>query len=386
MLQEEQAIETKHCPVEVEYATNLVVGLTQTGDMGPTFEVPLSYQTPKTVGGRKSKAAGRTLLARFAIHLGLSHTKLDDYTNGSSGFGPNDDTALNEIGVQVVRHFQGMAGITNASQLVAEIAKALHAYGNPPTTEVPTTDESKTLLALDFGGAEAPVATTIVADEGLSSLVPAAATATATEAASTTGVLLDSWADFEAVVPTLNATKAEGDALIQAFFFENTMSNGLVARVERGGRKDHAVSRMKVQQGWDNSTQNASLHIVADALRVSPKRKVGDKMRSFFFQLTDTSDNAKNGNRLYVVQLIAAHLIRESGRNHYTARFAPLVSERFVDEATAKLGISTAKRDSAVVGGTAKSWAWKYESADWKSKGGVEVADITADTFSLSNL
>ena len=387
MLQEQQAIETKHCPVEVEYATNLVVGLTQTGDMGPTFEVPLSYQTPKTVGGRKSKAEGRTLLARFAIHLGLSHTKLDAYLNGSSGFGPNDDSALNEIGVQVVQHFQGRAGIKNASQLVAEIAKALHAYGNPPTTEVPTTtDESKTLLALDFGGEEAPVATTIVADDGLSSLVPAAATATATEAASTTGVLLDSWADFEAVVPTLNATKADGDALIQAFFFENTRSNGRVARVERGGRKDHTVSRMKTQLGWDNPIQNASLHIVADALRISPKRKVGDKMRSFFFQLTDTSDDNKNANRLWVCQLITAHLIRESGRKHYTSRFAGLVSERFVDEATAKLGISTAKRDSAVVGGTAKSWTWKYDTTDWKSKGSVEVADITADTFSLSNL
>ena len=114
-------------------------------------------------------------------------------------------------------------------------------------------------------------------------------------------------------------------------------------------------------------------------------------MRSFFFQLTitdaDKDKAAKQlANRLWVCQLIAAHLIRESGRNHYTVRFAPLVSERFVDEATAMLGISTAKRDSAVVGGTAKSWAWKYETADWKSKGSVEVADITADTFSLSNL
>jgi hypothetical protein len=64
---------------------------------------------------------------------------------------------------------------------------------------------------------------------------------------------------------------------------------------------------------------------------------------------------------------------------------APLVSQRFVDEATAKLGISTAKRDSAVVGGTAKSWNWKFESADWKT-GGISVEDITADTFSLGNL
>ena len=109
-------------------------------------------------------------------------------------------------------------------------------------------------------------------------------------------------------------------------------------------------------------------------------------MRSFFFQLTDTSDDNKNANRLWVCQLITAHLIRESGRKHYTSRFAGLVSERFVDEATAKLGISTAKRDSAGGGGTEKSWTWKYDTTDWKSKGSVEVADITADTFSLSNL
>jgi hypothetical protein len=389
MLNEQQFEMNTASPVEIQYATTFVACV-QTGDMGPLYDVALVYKTKKTESGNKTKAEGRTLLARFGVSLGVKHERLDKYLDPkdkSSGFGPSEDGNLFEIASAIAMHIAGLTHVQNADGSLNEQAYVealvyrLKAFGGTLEEEDEEEEPAPQAMTLSFGSAPS---TPSPDHDPLAGLVPATG-AMATETPPVDGVLLDSWADFEAVVPTLNATKADGDALIRAFFYTNQSSNGTVARVERNGLKWHDMKRMQTQLSWDNPIQNASLHIVSDVLRISPKRKVGDKMRGFFFQLTDTSEGVKTGNRLYVCSLLAAHLIRESGRNHYSNRMAPLVSQRFVDEATAKLGISTAKRDSAVVGGTAKSWNWKFESADWKT-GGISVEDITADTFSLGNL
>lgn len=383
MLNEQQFEMNKASPAEIEYATTFVAQV-QAGDMGPLYEVPLVYKTKKTEGGNKTKAEGRTLLARLGVSLGIKHETLDKYLNGSSGFGPTEDGNLLEVATAIAHHIAGLDhvkydnGSLNEQAYITALVYRLKKFGG---TLEEVAQEPAPAMSLNFSPAPTPSAN----PDPLASLVPAPQAVATEPVAPVAGVVLDSWADFEAVVPTLNATKADGDALIRAFFYTNQSSNGTVARVERNGLKWYDMKRMDTQLSWDNPIQNASLHIVSDVLRISPKRKVGDKMRGFFFQLTDTSEGLKTGNRLYVCSLLAAHLIRESGRKHYSSRMAPLVSQRFVDEATAKLGISTAKRDSAVVGGSAKSWNWKYETSDWKT-GGITVEDVNSDTFSLGNL
>ena len=65
--------------------------------------------------------------------------------------------------------------------------------------------------------------------------------------------------------------------------------------------------------------------------------------------------------------ILGMALIDLSEKNYYSSRFARFVSDNFVEEAVEKLGIDTETRDSAVIGGSAKSWNWPYQAGGWKS-------------------
>ena len=218
--------------------------------------------------------------------------------------------------------------------------------------------------------------------------------ATATEA--NDKLIFNSFGEFtawiESMTPAqLEAMKAQLDAEVHAFFYTNERATGGVARFGGWNGAGSATEwldakQLKTQAGWDEAQQNASFHIVADVLEIRPKRKVGSKSRSWFWQLLDTSDSQTNGTRIYLCELLAGYLVNVSGRKHYNARMAVHVSDAFRKEMVSALALKTSVRDSAVVGGTAKSWNWPYEAGGFKPRSATQVDSITADTFSLSNL
>lgn len=375
----------------------------QSGSMDEVQATSLTYKTNKIEGaGRKSSASGRTLLARFAISKGVQHEKLNAYIAGDSGFGPNDDTALVEIADSLLQSYASVS--VNEADMFQRMATDLHSYGNPPAD---SPAEAPTVVAtpkLEFGAsaptlvvpAEAPAVPVLPAVPAAPVVVEAPApVATATEASDK--VIFNSFGEFTAWVEGLKANgqlqamKAQLDAEVHAFFYTTERATGGVARFGGWNGAGSATewldaNQLKTQAGWKEASQNAAFHIVADVLQIRPKRKVGGKMRSWFWQLLDTSDATTNGTRIYLCELLAGYLVNVSARKHYNARMAVHVSDAFRKEMVAALALKTSVRDSAVVGGTASNWNWPYEAGGFKPASRTQVDSITADTFSLSNL
>lgn len=375
----------------------------QSGSMDEVQASSLTYKTNKVAGkGRKSEAGGRTLLGRFAISKGVQHDKLNAYIAGDSGFGPNDDTALVEIADALLQSYATVS--VDEADLFHRMATDLYHYGNPPAD---SPAEAPTVVAtpkLEFG-ASAP--TKVVPAPAVAPAVPSlpavpaapvaveVPVATATEASGK--VIFYSAGEFFAWVEGLKASgqlqamKAQLDAEVHAFFYTTERATGGVARF--GGWNGAASAtewldpkQLKTQAGWDEASQNAAFHIVADVLEIRPKRKVGSKMRSWFWQLLDTTNATTNGTRIYLCELLAGYLVSVSGRKHYNARMAVHVSDAFRKEMVAALALKTSVRDSAVVGGQASNWNWPYEAGGFKPSSRTQVDSITADTFSLTNL
>ena len=368
----------------------------QSGSMDEVQASSLTYKTHKIEGaGRKSSATGRTLLGRFAISRGVQHDKLNAYIAGDSGFGPNDDTALVEVAGSLLQSYATVS--VNEADLIQRMAIDLHSYGNPADSPA----EAPTVVAtpkLEFGvGATTIVAPAVPALPAVPA-TPApveAPVATATEA--NDKLILNSTGEFFAWIEGLKANgqleamKSQLDAEVHAFFYTTERATGGVARFGGWNGAGSATEwidakQLKTQAGWDEATQNASFHIVADVLEIRPKRKVGSKSRSWFWQLLDTSDSKTNGTRIYLCELLAGYLVHVSARKHYNARMAVHVSDAFRKELVSAFALKTSVRDSAVVGGTAKSWNWPYEAGGFKPRSATQVDSITADTFSLSNL
>lgn len=368
----------------------------QSGSMDEVQASSLTYKTHKIEGaGRKSSATGRTLLGRFAISRGVQHDKLNAYIAGDSGFGPNDDTALVEIAGKLLQSYASVS--VNEADLFQRMATDLYHYGNPPAD---SPAEAPTVVAtpkLEFGvGATKVVAPTVPSLPTVPATPVAVEAPVATATPANDKLIFNSFGEFTAWVESMTPAQLEAmkktlDAQVHAFFYTNERSTGGVARFGGWNGAGSATewldaNQLKTQAGWDEAIQNASFHIVADVLEIRPKRKVGSKSRSWFWQLLDTSDARTNGTRIYLCELLAGVLVNQSGRTHYNARMAVHVSDAFRNEMVSALALKTSVRDSAVVGGTAKSWNWPYEAGGFQPRSATQVDSITADTFSLSNL
>jgi len=345
---------------------------------------------PSNPASRNSDAKGATLTVRFADHLGIKHSFIDAYKAGDSGAKSEGNLGhIREIATAIVNHFAPSA--TDKASLVALCAEALRAYGNPPTTV-----EADTVVApptIEFGVApttvvEAPAPAPAPADP-LAGLIPATASIPVPQVATATEngdkVVLSTWDEFCALLPSIGQQEAQIDALIMDFYYNRYQSNGVVPRYSTGGKKELSANRIKEQLGWDNAKQKAYMHMAGDILRIAHHRQSNGKMRQWFFQLV--KGNADElGNRMWLLKALVGAVLSKAQPAFYNQRLTKFVGAELREAVIKAISVNTELRDSAVIGGTASSWNWKFDEGNWKSTGRTEVASIDASNFSLDNL
>lgn len=346
---------------------------------------------PSDSASRNSNAKGATLTVRFADHLGIKHPLIEAYKGGSSGIASGNEEQVREIAVAIVNHFAPSA--TDKASLVALCADALHAYGNPPTTVDVTAETVIAPSTIEFGVAPTTIVEPAQPADPLAGIIPANANIPVPQVATATEdgdkVLLSTWAEFKAILPSIQAQEAQVDALIMDFFYNRYQANGLVPRYSVSGKKEIPKEGAKVnitsQLAWDNADQNAYMHMAGDILEIANHRKSNGKMRQWFFQLVK-GDPVQLANRMWLCKALVGAVLSKAQLPFYNQRLAKFVGDELRQEVIKLIGVNTELRDSQVIGGDARSWNWKYDTADWKSKGRTEVADIDASSFSLDNL
>ena len=308
-----------------------------------------TMKDPTKSGGRKSKANGSTFLVRFANHCGLNHALITTYLSGSSGV--NDVTQRKEL-LSMTAHLvvrlnsNKPADMELSDYIVSQLNDFMGTTTEEASDELPSIgEEVPSLPSFDDGEEEE---------------------AQAQEASN--AIIFDKWNDFMAVAG--NYGKAE---LKQAYAFINKQDkNGNIMVYQISGKKSYKPNTKE----WQMET--TLIHIVADALRIAPKRAVtranhcdanGKPYKSigWFTELCKVDDKQVTARRKQAVMILGMALIDLSEKNYYSSRFARFVSDNFVEEAVEKLGIDTETRDSAVIGGSAKSWNWPYQAGGWKS-------------------